>query len=205
MAPVYRCPGKQQLVYTFEPGDQACDFEGPGRTLKKHMQTSQCRWFCSDFVFLKPDQIHYDNLLKPANKLMYVYHLGSRFQEHHLLEGYTRFMLQNELDVVHYLEVRQTKTQFNLELTTGFDRQYSNRLDARFVLSQGLICDWQKEFQVKTEETKWIYRPHTKQFSSKRFSKARLVQYSNMYIILTINKFDYETDSVNLFRHSIKK
>ena len=205
MAPLYRCPGRQQLVYSFDVGHQACDFEGPGKKLKNHMKTSQCRWYCEDVTFLKPDQIHYENLPSPANKKMYCYDLGNRFQFHHLLEGYSRFLLQDEKDVLHYLEVRQKKTTFAFEITTGFDRQNSNRLDMAFVLSQELISDWEQQFKLKPAQSKLIYRRHTKQFASKIFNKTSLVQYSHMYVVLIINKLDYESDSVNLFRHSIRK
>jgi hypothetical protein len=194
MARLYRCPRR----------GGGCNFEGRGRKLKRHMQRSQCHLYCEDFVFLRPDQIWYngERLLSYGHVKMYVYHLG----EQHFswpFEGYQKLMLQSELDTLHYLEVRQTRARFAFDLTTGFARQYAHRLDAVFVLSPTLISDWHAAYQfTSTNPTKWTHRRHTQQTANVKYTRKELMRFSNLYILLILNRNDYAHDIVDLFRHS---
>jgi hypothetical protein len=115
-------------------------------------------------------------------------------------------MLQSG-SVMHYLELRQTKTHITLELTTGFDKKFDLRLDTAFVLSPGLVSRWEEDVDGAAiiNQTSWTYRRHTRQFASRRFSKKHLMRYSDVYILLIIRKREYKSDSVNLLRHSMNK
>jgi hypothetical protein len=194
MAPLYKCPFRGEQGF-------GCTFEGRGRKLKRHIQRSSCHLFSPEtFVFLRPDQIWYNGkgLLSYAHAKMYVYHLKTD----HPYEGCQSTLLQSELDLLHYLELRQTRTHFAFQLTTGFDRKFANRLDAVFVLSPGLVSDWQKEYSFITTTTTWAYRPHTQQTAYVKYTMKKFLSFSNLYILLILHKEDYANDSVDLFRHS---